>query len=172
MEHWHIAKTKPHKEAAVMAYLSRWDVETFFPRITRPARKGGSAAMMEALFPTYLFCRVDSVAPEWRIARWAPGVSYFLSTDGQPARVPDDLVDFLRGRVEGWNQRRPVLQMADGDRITVTTGHFEGLEGVFRKYVPARRRCQIMLETVSGLMALEIPEHEIKPLNEEIALAV
>ena len=172
MEQWHIAKTKPHKEAGVIAYLSRWDVETFFPKIRRPANKRRGIEKMEALFPTYLFCRVDRAAQEWRVARWAPGVSYFLSADGQPAGVPDELVEYLRGRVEAWNERRPDRQLSAGDRVAVTTGHFEGLEGVFRSYVPARRRCQIMLETVGGLVALELPEYDIRPLHQEIALAV
>ena len=56
--------------------------------------------------------------------------------------------------------------------MDVTMGHFEGQDGASRMYRPARRRCQIMLETVSGLMALGMPEHDIRPLAEEIGLAV
>lgn len=172
MEEWHIAKTKPHKEAAVIAYLRWWNVETFFPKIRRPSNKRRGIEKMEPLFPTYLFCRVDRAAQEWRVARWAPGVSYFLGAGGQPTGVPDELVEYLRERVEAWNERRTERQLSAGDRVIVAAGHFEGLEGVFRSYVPARRRCQIMLETVGGLVALELPEHDIRALHQEIALAV
>ena len=70
---------------------------------------------------------------------------------------------------EGWDVNRNCGMLT---AMNVTIGHFEGLDGVFHTHLPVRRRCQIMLETVSGLMALGMPEHDIRPLREEIGLAV
>ena len=161
MHQWLVAKTKPNKEASVIATLARWDVETFFPRMLAPARKG---ERLEALFPTYLFCRVDRTSPLWPRIRWAPGLAYFLGTDG-PTGVSEELIGHLRERVQDWNHRRGARSLAEGEQVTIVAGPFSGMDGVFRRYLPARERCQIMLNAVGGYMAVEMPESGVRSMG-------
>ena len=88
MKNWYVAKSKPQKEAWLQATLSDLGVDVFFPRIY--ARRRGYKRL-EALFPTYLFCHFDINSPDWPAIRWAPGLNYFLATDGNPSRVSDDM---------------------------------------------------------------------------------
>ena len=159
MKQWYVAKANPQRETVLAVYLARWDIEVFFPRIRRPGRLGGK---MEALFPTYLFCRLDPMSPEWPVARWAMGLAYFLNVDGQPSSVPDELVEYLQSRVQEWNQENLKRPLAEGERISVSEGPFLGMEGMFQMYVPSRDRCRVLLETVSGLMKVELPERSIR----------
>ncbi|MEE9261679.1 MAG: transcription termination/antitermination NusG family protein [Dehalococcoidia bacterium] len=161
MKQWHVARAKPHKESVLMAYLAHWGVEVFFPQVRRPAQKSGEGQRMEALFPTYLFCRIDRASSQWPVARWAMGLAHFLSFDGQPATVPDDLVEYLRDRVQEWNGHNLQSRISQGDRVTVTLGPFAGLEGMFQQYVPSRHRCRILLESIGGLRSVELPESSV-----------
>ena len=158
MLNWYVAKTKPQKERFLTTFLAQWDVETFLPEIVRPtARTGGN----DLLFPTYLFCQMDSQSPKWPIVRWAPGLSYFLSTDGQPTGVPDSLIEYLQERVQRWNGGEFHHRWTAGERVPVIRGPFAGLEGIFQSYIPARRRGQILLEVVGRLALVEIPEWDL-----------
>ena len=163
MEGWYVAKVKPQKEGSLQTFLQQWDVEVFYPTISQPGGKGNG----KPLFPTYLFCRLDPVSQVWPVARWAPGMAYFLSQDGVPTQVPDQIVEFLRLRVNDWNDRGARRYLKLGAKIVVLDGPFSGMEGIFQRYVPSRERCQILLEAVGRLGRIEIPEWEIKEVSED-----
>ena len=153
MKQWLVAKTKPNKEASVVTTLAQWDVETFYPKIIAQGRAG---ERLEALFPSYLFCLVDRMSPLWPRIRWAPGLSYFLGADG-PTGVSEDMIAHLRERVQEWNRRRGEAGLAQGQQVAVVAGPFAGMDGIFDRYMPAHQRCQILLNTVGGYVAVEMP---------------
>jgi transcriptional antiterminator RfaH len=159
MQHWLVAKVKPNKEASLITMLAQWDVETFYPKIVGQGRRG---ERLEPLFPTYLFCLVDRMSPLWPRIRWAPGLSYFLGTDS-PAELPEDLIAHLRERVQKWNRERGPRDLVHGEQVTVVSGPFAGMDGIFDRYVPARERCQVLLNTVGGRMTVEMPQAGIRP---------
>lgn len=165
MEGWYIAKVKPQKEGSLTNFLEQWDIDVFYPKINQPGRCG----VRKPLFPTYVFCRLDPESGVWPVARWAPGMSYFLSHDGVPTRVPDMMVQYLMKRVDDINDQGSARNLRQGDRIVVMSGPFSGLEGVFQRYVPSRERCQILLEAVGKLATLELPEWEVRESRAEEA---
>ena len=158
MESWYVAKVKAQRETTTENFLSQCGVQVFCPRVVSPGHNGGKS---QALFPTYLFCYVDPGSVIWPRVRWAPGMSYFLSCDGDPIPVPDTLVDYLRLRVTQWNDPGQFRQLSQGDRVVVTEGPFAGLEGIFQRYVVAKQRCRIFLEVVARLINVELPEWEV-----------
>ncbi len=163
MEGWYIAKVKPQKEGSLTNFLQLWGIEVFYPKISQSGRNGAK----KALFPTYVFCRLDPESGVWPVARWAPGMAYFLSHDGKPTQVPESIVQYLMERVDDWDQQGGQRNLSVGDKIVVLSGPFSGLEGVFQRYVPSRERCQILLEAVGALGTLELPEWEIKQAQSE-----
>lgn len=163
MEGWYVAKSKPQKEASLVRFLSQWDVEVFFPQVVHSTRTG---RQLQALFPTYLFCHLDPESSVWPVVRWAPGMAYFLAFDGQPTRVPQTLVDYLRQRVGQLSAEGPSRHLAPGDKVTVLSGPFTGLEGIFQRYVPGRQRCRILLEVVGRLTSTELPEWDVQEVGD------
>jgi transcriptional antiterminator RfaH len=161
MEGWYVAKIKPQKEVCLMSFLAEWDVEAFFPRIMEPTRSGMA---LKPLFPSYMFCRLDPQSRVWPVARWAPGMSYFLNHDGEPICVPDSLVAYLQERVGQWNEQGAGPQLATGDKVMVMDGPFSGLEGIFQRYLPGRARCLILLDTLGSLATIELPERDLRAL--------
>ena len=156
---WYIAKSKPQKEAWLEASLTQLGVEVFYPRIT--ARRRGKR-VLEPLFPTYLFCRFAFDEVNWPAMHWAPGLNYFLSVDGVPSRVPDDMLNLIRKGVDSWNDGKATGQhLNPGDSVIVNNGPFTSLEGIFQGYVPSRKRCKILLHVVGRLTAVEIGEDDL-----------
>ena len=44
-----------------------------------------------------------------------------------------------------------------GERVAVTSGPFSGLEAIFQRYIPARQRCQVLLQILGRLAKVEVP---------------
>ncbi len=166
MEGWYIARIKPQKDTVLTSFLSQDGVEVFFPKIVEPSSNGGS---LKALFPTYLFCFLDPQSSIWPRVRSAPGMAYFLGIDGEPARIPHGLVDYLRERVTRWNEPSYSRHLTQGDKVVVTGGPFAGIEGIFQRYITGRQRCRILLEVVGSLTDVELPGSEVKGVSADSA---
>ena len=160
MEAWYVAKTKPAKERLVeTCFVETWGVEVFLPIIRRPT---GGKAKWEPLFPTYLFCSVDTQSADWPAICWTPGLCYFLTTGQEITPVSDELITQLKQRVSWWNDDGYAPRFSPGDRVVVTSGPFSGLDGIFQRYVPARQRCQVLLQVLGHLNKVEIPAEALK----------
>jgi transcription antitermination factor NusG len=163
MESWYIAKSKPQKEGSLQSFLTQWGIEVYYPKVLEAGKKG----VQKPLFPTYLFCRLDPDSRVWPIARWAPGMAYFLNIEGEPTRIPEGVVDYLKSRVGQWNDQGSNRHLKAGDKVMVLRGPFAGLEGIFQRYVPSRERCRILLEAVGNLADVELPEWEVQELESQ-----
>jgi transcription antitermination factor NusG len=152
---WYVAKTRPAKEKSVSLYVAkRWGVEVFAPMIRHPS---GKRLGMEPLFPTYLFCLVDLQSEVWPEIRWVPGLCYFLGMGPQLVPVADGLITHLKKHVSWWNEGGYQPNFTRDEEVIVTDGPFSGLEGIFKRYIPARRRCEVLLQIVGQQSMVEIP---------------
>lgn len=159
MRGWYVAKSKPRKETWLEAVLPRLGVDVYFPRVM--GRRHGKQ-VLEPLFPTYLFCRFDSESSDWPAIRWASGLNYFLSADGRPSVIPDDLVEYINRRVNIWNDGGDTAQkLASGDQVTIGSGPFRGLEGIFQGYISSGQRCRILLQVVGRLTSVQLDERDL-----------
>jgi transcription antitermination factor NusG len=117
---------------------------------------------MEPLFPTYLFCLVDSGTDAWPDIRWVPGLCYFLGAGGELVPVSDDIITHLKERIAWWNSGGFEPRFTCGERVVITGGPLAGLEGIFRKYLPARQRCQVLLQILGRQSEVELPLEVLK----------
>jgi transcriptional antiterminator RfaH len=156
---WYVAKSKPRNERLLIASLARWDVDTFFPLV----RRGGSeSGQLEALFPSYVFCNFDASAPSWHAIRWAPGLAYFLRIEDELTRVDEALIEYLRRKTRVWNEGMPVSRLRQGDEVEVVGGPFAGFSAIFMNYVPARKRCRILLRAVQEVSFVELADSDVE----------
>lgn len=159
MDEWYVAKSKPQKEAWLTTSLSALGVEAFYPRMVCNRR---GKRTLEALFPTYVFCKFDIKSPEWPAIRWAPGLSYFLGIDGHPTAIPEDLIGYIGDRIKWWNDNSSgPAYIEPGTPIVISNGPFAGLEGIFDRHVSSRQRCRVLLQLVGGLSPVELGETDI-----------
>ena len=104
---------------------------------------------------------MDPQSPKWPIVRWAPGVSYFLSTDGKPTEIPESLIEYLHDRIQVWNGGEIRQRWVPESNVHIVSGPFAGIDCIFKSYIPSRRRCQVLLEVVGKMTLVELPEWSV-----------
>ena len=164
---WFLVYTKASQEAVANANLVRQHYETFLPlKQTKRKRSGVVKLAIEALFPRYLLVRLNVQHDNWSPVRSTTGVCNFVRFGEYFARLPDDLVDFLRGTQEAKGPRivEPV-QLAVGDRIRITDGVASGYEGIIVART-ARDRVRLLLNTAAGYSApVDVREQSVELLR-------
>ena len=168
---WHVAVIRRREENALLTRLSQLEIETFSPRILVSQRH---RRQMEPLFPGYLFCQIDSEDASWPQVRWAKGLKYFLGSHEAHTLVYPEVVEEIRARVDRWNDGGWANAFMPGERIRVTSGALEGLDGLFQHYLPAKERCQVLFSLVGRWIpvAVEIRDLESVTFRHRFAMAV
>jgi len=152
---WFLVHTKPRQEAVALTNLSRQGFECYLPMLrVEKCRHRKTAHVAEAMFPRYLFIRLDtsSSGQSWSPIRSTLGVNQMVKFGGQPAKVDAQLIDLIRFR-ETSHPTQPMF--VPGDHVVVANGPFAGLEAVYRT-TDAERRSMILLEMLSKPVHLRI----------------
>ena len=148
IERWYAVCCKPRQEAVAEANLLRQDFHTYLPRIRiRQRRRGQWLDAVEVLFPRYIFIRIDPLLRSTATVRSTRGVVGMVRFGGQPAVVPDAVMDALREREDaasGLHQdKRPLFNA--GEAIKLVDGPLAGMQGVFTQ-TDGDKRVIVLLE--------------------------
>jgi transcription antitermination factor NusG len=125
---WYALYTRHHHERNVALALAGKGLEAFLPLYTSVRRwKDRDKKLQLPLFPCYLFLR--NPVGRWQPILATPGVHSIVGFGGRPAEIPISEIEAVR-RVVGSPchvEPHPFLQC--GDRVRVTAGPLQGLEG-------------------------------------------
>ena len=101
MLRWYLVHTKPLSEAIAQTNLERQGYEVYYPRLEQTVRrKNGWRMTIEALFPRYVFLRIDSDRQTLSPVRSTLGVATVVRFGAEFAVVPDRVVCDLRSRAD------------------------------------------------------------------------
>jgi transcriptional antiterminator RfaH len=155
---WYCAKTKPkHDHIAAANLRKNLGLEVFSPRLRSEqiTIRGVIKNLTEPVFPGYVFVRC-AIEKHLDQVRHTTGLSGFVSFGGRIPAVPADVLDNLRtcfGVEEVLDiQKDP----SPGDRVSVAAGAFLGMQAVVLRYLPAKRRVQVLLEILGRLTPFEV----------------
>ena len=97
---WYLILTRPRQERVALENIERQGYGAFLPLMrTQKRRHGGRLAdVVEPMFPRYLFVRLNTTTDNWRPLHSTLCVSALVRFGMEPARVPSDLVELLRGQ--------------------------------------------------------------------------
>ena len=99
IERWYAVCCKPRQEAVAEENLLRQGFQVYLPRIRmRQRRRGAWIDAVEVLFPRYIFIRIDPKRRSTASVRSTRGAVGMVRFGGQPAVVPDAVIDALRER--------------------------------------------------------------------------
>lgn len=158
---WYVAKLKPGKERLAQKCLRDLGIEDYSPRITVHRTAGNR---WEALFPTYIFCKLALARAEhWPQALWVPGIQYFVGSRFNPTPAGHDLIGQIRYRVERWNAGEDVHIFNPNEKVLLT-GRFKDLKAVFQQYLPGRERCKVLLSIMGPGATVEVPLTDVEPI--------
>lgn len=149
MRHWYALHTKPHKERQVAWILRNRELEIFLPML-RVNPVNPRASRERAYFPNYLFACVDLDVTGLSALQWTPGLRRMVEFGDQPAIVPENLIVDLKRKLSDIRAAGGVVLdgMKAGDSIRVTSGPFEGYEGVFGLRLSGLDRVRVLLEII------------------------
>ena len=148
IERWYAVCCKPRQEAVAEENLLRQGYRVYLPRIRmRHRRRGQWLDAVEVLFPRYIFIRLDPKRRSTAPVRSTRGVVGLVRFGGQPAVVPDAVMEALREREDaasGLHQdNRPLFNA--GEPIKLVDGPLSGMEGIFTQQ-DGDKRVIVLLE--------------------------
>jgi len=163
---WYLVYTKPRQEQLARENLERQQYEVYLPLIrNRRRRNGRYVEQIEAMFPRYLFIRLDQGNDDWGPIRSTYGVSNLVYFGFKPARVAPELIEYLRLRDdESGCQSLPPPEFAQGDRVRIVDGAMAGYEGIFQART-ARDRVTILLAFAGSFTQVDLSLHQLEPVS-------
>lgn len=133
MSTWYAVVCKPRCEARAELNLINQGYEVFLPRLAIQIRRDGKwVDSVEPLFPRYLFLTTRNERQGLSPVRSTLGVSDLVRIGGQPATIPEEVIESLRERQDpatGACAKRSLFQ--PGAHVQFRAGPFAGLDGVF-----------------------------------------
>jgi transcriptional antiterminator RfaH len=144
---WYALRSKPRKEDTVWLQLRSQGYEAVYPRL-RVQPVNPRARKLVPYFPGYLFVQVDLEETGISVFQWMPHTLGLVGFGGEPAPVPDHLIQAIIKRLEDVNKAGGELLhgLAPGEKVWITDGPFRGYEAIFDAQVPGHERVRVLLE--------------------------
>lgn len=159
---WFVAQTQPLREALAEANLTRQGYEVFHPVIKRTIRHARQFHQRQmSLFPRYLFVRFDPGKAPWRSINGTLGVAALLTMAGQPAEVPDLIVEEL-AKLYGTGAGSEGA-FSVGDRVRLMAGPFAGVLATVSK-LDGRGRIEVLFEMLGMSVSAKVDTTNSSPL--------
>ena len=164
---WYVIRSKPNKEDFLSGQLKAHGLEVFYPVLhVKPVNP--RSRKIRPYFPGYLFVHVDLDKINVSDLKWTPGASGLVSFDGEPASVPDLLVDTLKKQVDHHNKalRDKTKNFEAGDLVLIQDGPFAGHEAIFDINISGDDRVRVLLSMLQGRqMPVEIDSKQIRRMK-------
>ena len=154
---WYLVYTKPRQEEIAFANLVRQGYGVYLPHVRQVRkRRQQRVVIVEPLFPRYLFIYLDTHSDNWGPIRSTLGVASLVRFGQEPARVPEELVDYLKTREGGeglheWAEQ----EFRSGDRVRVAEGALLGYEGILLART-SRERVVVLLDILGRQVRTKI----------------
>jgi transcriptional antiterminator RfaH len=147
---WYSIHSHPNKEDLLWEQILARGFEAFYPRI-RVHPVNPRARKIKPYFPGYLFLRTDLEQAGISVFQWMPYSTGLVTFGGDPAIVPENLIQTIRQRVGEIAEAGGELydQLKPGDTVLIQAGPFAGYEGIFDLRLPGSERVRVLLKMLS-----------------------
>ena len=164
---WYACYTRARAEKQVAKTLEQRGFESYLPLVPRQRQwKDRKKVVPFPLFPSYVFGHftlrdVHSILT-------TPGVSTIVRTRGQPTPIADEELDNVRRFAAAVASTglepdpRPLIQ--EGQRVRVTEGPFEGVEGIVIES-RGRKRVLVGIAAIGQGLEIDIDTRLLRPLR-------
>lgn len=159
---WWALYTRHQHERSVADMLSAKGFEVFLPLYESIRRwKDRNKVLSLPLFPCYVFLR-GGFDRKLQVVT-TPGVHTILYTGECIATIPEAEIDAIQRSLEGNFRLEPHPFLRCGERVRVTRGSLEGVEGVL---IRKKSVCRLVLsvEMLAQSVAVEINASDVEPV--------
>ena len=166
---WYVIHSKPNKEELLYEQLCLRKVDAYYPSIkVRPVNP--RARKRKPYFPGYLFVNTDLEAIGTSALRWMPGAIGLVDFGGDPASIPDELLQTIRHNVEHVNgvAEKQKTNFKPGDSVTIQSGPFAGYRAIFDSRLPGRERVRVLMQMLwDRQVGVELSVGQIKHIKKQ-----
>jgi transcription antitermination factor NusG len=163
---WWAIYTRHQHEKVVADMLSAKGLDVFLPLYHSIRRwKDRQKLLSLPLFPCYVFVR-GGLRRRLHIVN-TPGVHMILSHGERAALIPEQEIEAIRRTVEGRFRIEPHPFLQCGDRVRVTRGALEGLEGILVRK-KNQFRLVLSVEMLAKSVAVEMDATDVRPVANRI----
>jgi transcriptional antiterminator RfaH len=156
MKRWYVVNTKPRNEERAANNLINGGIEVLAPRLKlRKYKDGKFIQVVEPMFPSYIFVRFHPV-DEFRMVKYARGVKTIVHFGGQIVPLQDEMIEFIKTRLDNGVAAIQKPSMSKGDKILIKNGPFKGFSGIFESELDGKERVAILLDGVNYCAKMEI----------------
>jgi transcription antitermination factor NusG len=160
---WWALYTRHQHEKVVADMLMAKGFEVFLPLYESVRRwKDRSKVLSLPLFPCYVFVR-GGLNRRLQVVT-TPGVHMILNHGENVATIPEDEIQAIRLTVEGSFRVEPYPFLKCGERVRVTRGTLEGVEGVLVRK-KNMYRLVLSVEMLAQSVAVEIDAADVEPVE-------
>ena len=162
---WYLVYTKPREENTGVKNLRNQGYEVFFPQIIfEESGTREENSKIEPMFPRYLFIKLNTEKDNWIPIRSTVGISHMVSFGNIFAKVPDQIVSFLRTKTDKngiFRQKVSRSAFQKGDKIVIKKGILAGREAIFLSK-KSKERVRVLLRLVNQLVSAEMPVSDVE----------
>ena len=160
---WWALYTRHQHEKVVAEMLVNKGFEVFLPLYDSIRKwKDRRKVLSLALFPCYVFVR-GQAARRLQVVT-TPGIHMILTRGEQVAVVPDAEIDAIRRAVEGSFRVEPHPFLKCGERVRVTRGSLEGVEGILARK-KGLYRLILSVDRLAQSVAVEVDASDVEPMG-------
>jgi transcription antitermination factor NusG len=161
---WYVLKIRTGGELAAVTALKHRGYAPYCPMRKEHRRYSDRIKVVDAaVFPGYVFCQFDSQKKLPIIS--CPGVEYIVGFADGPAAVPEvELMNVRRMLDAGAST---VRGMEQGQRVRVTHGPLEGVEGILVRDAISDRLV-VSIELLNQGASLHINQDEVCPVGQGV----
>ena len=147
---WYALRSKPRKEDVLYRQAHAQGFETFYPRL-RVQPVNPRSKKYKPYFPGYMFVNVDLDEVGISTFQWMPHSIGLVRFGGDPAYVPDNLINALQKRIDEINEAGGEVYdgLKPGDPVKVSDGPFAGYEAIFDGRLPGSERVRVLIQMLS-----------------------
>ena len=99
-KNWFVLTTKPKSEQRAVENLTSQGIKVYFPKVKQlKKRQGKKVVLEEALFPNYIFVKLNTDKDNFNAIRSTRGVGSFVRFGLNYAQVNEDLITQLKGDI-------------------------------------------------------------------------
>ena len=168
MVRWYVLQSKPQKESLLYDQLCLRKIEAYYPRLqVKPVNP--RARKIRPYFPGYLFVHVDLKSVGFSRLQWIPGERGLVSYGGEPAIVPDAILNAICRKVDEINIAGGVTlhNLKPGDPIEIKSGPFSGYHAIFDSRLSGDDRVRVLLQVLQDRqVCVELPGRQIEVIKE------
>jgi len=157
---WYALYTRHQHEKTVASLLLGKGFQVFLPLYSAVHRwKDRDKQLSLPLYPGYVFLR-DRLERTLQILM-TPGVHSIVGTAGRPEPIPEFEIDAVKRVIESSLAVGPHPFLRCGDRVRVTCGPLEGIEGILLRKKNALRLV-LSVEMLTKSVAVEIDAYMVE----------